>query len=261
MIVRKLLLLTLVILIASCDKNPAPTPLPIPAMKVTKITSGAVDFQLFEYGANGQLLKYISQWKNGGGSLNKIIHTMEYNGDRLQKVSNDVGYTIYTYQNNLVSKAENFFINGKKLSTLLFTYNAQNKLDYLVEQIAFPVAGGAEETKVSYQYYANGNVSRMDFAYRLHSTDPFIIDFSKIFVQYDNHPNPEPDGILGNFIPGIILHINNPVKVDNLNGNGTLVGYSRYEYAYNATGYPEQRKHFIALGTVEDPPVIFQYHY
>ncbi len=245
----------------SCSKDPIPGPVPLPVKNVTKISSSPNDYQVFEYNSERLITKYIGQWTNGTGAINKITHLMEYNGSQLVKTTNDIGYTFYTYQNNLLSKAENFYLSGKKLSTFLFHYTPQKKLDYVIEQIAFPVAGGAEETKVSYQYNANGNVMRMDFAYRLHTTEPFMLDFSKVFEQYDNHPNPEPTGILGNFIPGIILHINNPVKVNNLNKFGNPTGYSRYEYHYDASGYPIQRKHFIAAGSVENPPVIFQYEY
>lgn len=245
----------------SCKNDPIPVPNPPVAKKVKKISSDATDYYSFEYNAQGQVSKYISQWKNGTGGFNKITHTMEYNGNQLAKVTNDIGHTLYTCQSGRVTKAENFIANGKRLSTILFNYDQQNRLDYLIEQIAFPVEGGAEETKVSCQYYPNGNVSRMDFAYRLHITDPFETSFSKLYVQYDNQPNPEPDGILGNFLPGLELQINNPVKVTNLDKNGVPDGYSRYEYMYDASGYPAIRKHFIALGTVENPPVIYQYQY
>ena len=101
----------------------------------------------------------------------------------------------------------------------------------------------------------------MDFAYRNKSADSFTMQFSKKFVQYDNKKNPEPDGILGAFLPGVILLLNNPVRIENILPDGTVEGYSRYEYTYNANELPIQRKHYTAIGNVETPPVVFTYEY
>lgn len=245
----------------SCSKDTVPPPNPLPAKNVTKISSSPDDYQAFEYNSSNLMTKYVGQWRNGAGTVNKITHSMEYSGNQLVKTTNELGYTYYTYQDNLPAKAENFYVSGKKLSTFLFHYTTEKKLDYVIEQIAFPVAGGAEETKVSYQYSANGNVKRMDFAYRINTTDPFELSFSKVYEEYDNQKKPDPEGILGFFIQGITLQTNNPIKINNLDKHGNLQGYSRYEYLYDATGYPVQRKHFIALGTVEQSPIIFQYLY
>lgn len=255
------LLLLITITGASCTKDTAPTPNPLPAKRVVNINSSPGDYQAFEYNSSGHVTKYIAQWANGTGTINKITHTMEYSGSQLFKATNDVGFTMYDYQNNLPVKADNFLFSGKKISTLLFYYTPEKRLDYVIEQIAFPVAGGAEETKVSYEYYANGNVSRIDFAYRLHVTGPFEISFSKVFVEYDNQKKPEADEVLGSYIGGIIIQKNNPLKINNLDKNGNVQGYSRYEYTYDAEGYPMQRKHFIAVGTIEQAPTIFQYTY
>lgn len=259
----KLFFLSLIIITIciSCNKNPVPVPNPSPASRVTRISSTPDDYQAFEYNAQGLITKYTAQWQNGTGTFNKITNTLEYNGSQLVKATNNVGYTLYTYQNNLPAKAENFFFNSKKISTMLFNFDQKNRLVYLIEQIAFPVQGGAEETKVSYHYYANGNLSRMDFAYRLQITDAFVVDFSKVFAEYDHKKNPEPAFVLGNYLTGVTLQINNPVKINNLDGDGILKGYNRYEYTYNNAGYPVRKKQIIAVGTVEQPPITFEYSY
>ena len=129
------------------------------------------------------------------------------------------------------------------------------------ELIASPLPDGMSETRITYQYNGNGNLSKMDFYYKKDTNSPFTLSFSKLFVEYDKKKNPEPDGVAGFFLPGQILQRNNPVKINNVSPNGTIEGYSRYEYTYNAEGYPVTRKHYIATGSTEQAPVLWQYIY
>jgi hypothetical protein len=259
---KLLLSVALVVFLFGCKKsdNETPPPVDTPVKSVKQISATPTDFVAYEYDSNGRVTKHTSQWDNGAGGLNKITTVYEYDGNKLTRSSSEAGHSMYTYSNNQIEKSEHFAINGKKLSTLNYTFNG-GKLVTVLEQIANPRAGDVTETKISYQYYNNGNVSRIDFAHRKEITDPFVVNFSKIFVEYDNKINPEPDGVIGFFIPGVVMHINNPVKVNNLQPNGTVDGYVRYEYLYNSVGLPIERKHFVANGTVETPPVTWQYVY
>ena len=146
------------------------------------------------------------------------------------------------------------------MSTLLYTFE-RKRLIQVIEKIEYPVEDGAKETKISYQYYPDGNVRRIDFSYRKELTDPFRINFSKEFVLYDDKKNPEPDGVLGIILPDVYLHINNPIKVNTYVANGTLENYLRYEYSYNTNGFPIQRKHYIATNGVEGAPSVSHYEY
>lgn len=246
----------------SCRKSGSDDPIPDakPQKLVKKVSSSPSNFVSYEYDASGNVLSYISQWENGPGELNKLTNVYEYSGGKLMKASNEAGYGLFSYRDNVLEKAEHFLSNNRKLSTLIYKFN-NGKLIELIEQIANPQPDGAKETKVSYQYYNNGNVSRVDFAHRKELSDPFTVNFSKVFVAYDDKKNPEPDGIIGFFVPGVVLHINNPVRVDNILPDGSVDGYSRYEYSYNSSGFPTERKQFIATRGIEQSPLVFHYTY
>ncbi|MCW3109175.1 MAG: hypothetical protein JWQ09_3681 [Segetibacter sp.] len=246
-----------------CKKteNPSSTTDPSPLKIVKQVTASSTDFVSYEYDASGNVTKSISQWQNGASGINRLNNIFEYNGNKLVKFSNEAGYALFTYTGNVIASSDNFAANGRKLSTILYQYDGSGKITNLIEQNTNPAPDAISETKVNYQYYSNGNVSRIDFSYRKQIIDPFIVNFSKVFVEYDDKKNPEPDGVLGFFLPGVVLQKNNPVKINNVPANGTVEGYSRYEYTYNAKGYPVNRKHFIATSNNEQPPVSFAYSY
>ena len=250
-------------MLVSCKKESNPAPADASPLKIVKkVAASTGDYVQYEYNAKGHVSRYISQWKDAEGNLFRQNNDFEYNSDdQLLKWSNNAGYVFYTHQNDRLSHSEHFAANGKKISTLSYTFDASDRLVTIVEEIANPLADGPEQTRVSYQYYSNGNLSRMDFAYRNKSADSFTMQFSKKLVQYDTKKNPEPDGILGAFLPGVILLLNNPVRIENILPDGTVEGYSRYEYTYNAHELPIQRKHYTAIGNVETPPVVFTYEY
>lgn len=262
--VSKLFFLAIITaVLVSCKKESNPGPADASPLKIVKkVAASADDYVQYEYNAKGYVSRYISQWRDATGNLFRQNNHFEYNtNNQLVKWSNESGYGLYTYQNGRLSQSEHFATNGKKISTLSYTFDASQRLTTIVEEITDPPADGPEQTRISYQYYSNGNISRMDFAFRNEFTDTFTVHFSKKFVQYDNNKNPEPDGILGGFLPGVTLQFNNPVRIENILPDGTVDGYSRYEYTYNAKGLPVQRKHYIAISDVEQQPVVFTYEY
>lgn len=260
--VKLLVALFATAVLLSCKKDPDNVIVPVekPVKLVKEVSSSATDFITFEYDADGNVTKHISQWQNGNGGLNKLTNVYAYSGGKLLQFSNEAGRALFSYKNGVIEKSDNYAINGRKISTIFYHFR-NGKLDSLIEQNANPLPDDVKETKISYQYYSNGNVSRIDFAYRKEFTDPFTITSSKVYVEYDNKKNPEPDGVLGFYLPGMLLQINNPIKVNVLNANGTVDGYSRYEYSYNTEGFPVMRKHIIAVGNTEQAPVPFQYTY
>jgi hypothetical protein len=232
-----------------------------PKKSVKQLTASSSDFISYEYDAAGNVTRYISQWHNGNGGVNRLNNVFEYSGNKLIRFSSEAGYASFTYNGARIDKSDHFAANGKKLSSFFYEYDQAGKLSAIVEQISNPDSEGVIETKIAYQYFENGNVSKIDFLYKKGTNDPFVLSFSKLFVEYDNKKNPEPDGIAGFFLPGVILQKNNPVKINNVLPNGAIEGYSRYEYTYNGEGYPESRKHFLAAGANEQSPVLFKYTY
>lgn len=248
----------------SCKKNPPAQQQPeAQAFKIVKKISASPSDQVrYEYNAKGHLSRYISQWQDAAGTLSTQTNVFEHNASgHLVKWSNEGGYGLYTSNNGLPERSEHFGANGRKIATLTYTFNASKRLLSVLEDIASPAPGDPTQTRISYLYHSDGNLSRMEFAYRNGPADAFVVSFSKKFVQYDGKKNPEPDGVLGAFLPGIILLFNNPVRVENINADGSVEGYTRYEYTYNAEGYPVQKKQFIGVNNVEHAPAVFTYEY
>lgn len=256
------LFLLLAIIIQACKKeHVSKPPFPIPAKIVKQISASATDFRAYEYDAAGKVSKFTMQWDNGTGQLSKLTQTYTYAGEKLIKNLNNAGYTEYYYEGDKLIRSEHFFTGGAKLSTLQYSYNTQGQLATLVEKIANPDAMGIAETRINYQYYSSGNVKQIDFAHRKASTDPFTLNFSKIYEQYDENKNPEPDIVVNSFIPNIVLFRNNPIKINTVLANGSLESYQRYEYTYNADGFPIEKREFQKSGNTEHGPLVFQYHY
>lgn len=256
-------LVLITIVFVSCQKDPDSSPPDTQPLKTVKKVAGSVtDFIQYEYNAKGHVSRYVSQWRDAAGTILRQNNVFDYNAsNQLVKWTSEAGTGFYAYQNGRLSQSEHFAANGKKIATLHYAFNASNRLITVIETIANPLPNGPQHTKISYQYYPNGNLSRMDFAYRNEPTDPFTLHFIKKFVEYDDKKNPEPDGVLGSFLPGISLLYNNPVRIENVSPNGVLQGYNRYEYTYNAEGLPVQRKQFIATNNVEAVPLLFTYEY
>ncbi|HEV7331868.1 MAG TPA: hypothetical protein VGN63_12585 [Flavisolibacter sp.] len=250
-------------MLVSCRKEPGSGQVDTPPLKhVKKVAGSASEYVQYQYNTKGHVSGYISQWRDAAGNLLRQNNSFTYDANnRLIKWSNEAGYGLYTYQNGRLHQSEHFAANDRKIATLRYTFDAEDRLTTVVESIADPTPGGPKQTRVSYQYHSNGNLSRIDFALRNELTDPFAVNFSKKFVQYDDKRNPEPDGVLGAFLAGVTLLFNNPLRIENILADGTVQGYTRYEYTYNAEGLPLQRKQYIAVNNTEQPPLVFTYEY
>ena len=250
------------VLLVSCRKETGSAPGDTPPLKmVKKVSASAFDYMQYEYNANGNVTGYITQWKDAAGNLLRQNNVFEYNtGNQLVKWTNEAGYGLYSYQNGRLSQSVHYAANGKKLSTIRYSFDAIKRLFTVVEEIE-NAENTPKQSRLSYQYYNNGNIRRIDLAFRYEITDPFTLYFSKKFIQYDNKKNPEPDGIIGAFLPGVIQQHNNPLYIENIMADGTVQGYTRYEYNYNMDGFPVQRKMSVTINNTEQPPVIFTYEY
>ena len=101
--------LLLSVIYISCRKPPEPTPNPVTTKRVSLISASQAEYQAFVYSSHGLLTKYTAQWENGY----KITNTLEYNGNKLSKSTNDVGYTLYTYQEYIRQKLKISLLMGK----------------------------------------------------------------------------------------------------------------------------------------------------
>lgn len=143
---------------------------------------------------------------------------------------------------------------------MVYTFQ-NNRLVTVVEEIANPQPNDPVATKVTYAYYPNGNVQRIDFAYQQNEGEPFVINFTSLYETYDNKPNPEPNGVLGLFIPNVVLQNNNPLKVTNKLADDSVVGGIRYEYTYNGNGLPLQRTQYVTTEGPGETTIVSEYSY
>ncbi len=252
----KLLLALAAIYLFACRKDDRPAPEPPVVKNVKQITWSAENFVSYEYNAAGQVTRHVAQWPNGAGSVNRYTNIYTYDAaNQLTRWSNEAGNADFVYRNGVLEKSTHYATNGRKLSDMLYTFK-NRRLASLIEQVANPGEGDVKETKVSFTYLPNGNVQRIDYAWRKELNAPFTVNFSKVFVAYDDRVNPEPDGVLGVVLPGVVLPKNNPLRVNNVLPNSTSGDYIRFEYRYNSAGLPEQKKQFIAVNNVEAEPIV-----
>ncbi|RPD48107.1 hypothetical protein [Paracnuella aquatica] len=245
----------------ACQNDPVPPPETPSAKTVKKVSWSEQDFATYEYNTAGLLTRHVSQWANGAGSVNRLNSVYTYNdAGQITRWQNESGHATFVYKDGKLESSDHFLSNGRKLSSMTYGFE-KGKLAWVIEHNELRMPDDVLQTKVSYAYHPNGNVRRIDFAYRHQLAEPFTTNFSKLFETYDNKPNPEPDGVLGVVLPGVVLHRNNPLKVSTLLPNNTVEATSRFEYTYNAEGLPQQRKQYNATGGVEQAPTQSTFDY
>lgn len=258
------LLMAAVICLVSCSKENHNNPGPVPEapLKVKKISNTNTNYEEFGYNEAGLLSSWASQWENGNGSFNRINTVLEYENGKLVKMSNEAGTITYSYTGNKITGGESVSRNNVKISALTFGYNTQGQLEYVLEKPYHVQSGTPIETKTTYSYYPDGNLKQTDFLYRTVFSNNFVVDFSKKYVLYDTKINPIPSFVIGFYMPGVVLYKNNPLRIENYDENGSPDGYSRFEYTYNAAGYPATKKHYIAVPSKpEEFPASYVYNY
>lgn len=249
-------------MLTACDRNDDPIiPIePAAGRMVKKLVVSPTDFMAFNYDNSKRLTGYSSQWQNSpDGGTSSVNFQYTYQNSRLIKATSQHARIDYKYEGNKLAGADNFLINGRKLSTHAFQYDNQGRITDLIESIEQPDEVAA--TKIHLSYRADGNVGRIDYMQRLVGSEVFVNSFSKVFEDYDAQPNPVPSALLEHFLPGQTLFKNNPKLIRNLDANATTSDILRITYQYDDNGYPTLRDQQIEINGVLKPVIRYNYEY
>ncbi|ULQ54618.1 hypothetical protein [Flavihumibacter fluvii] len=254
----------IIVLGSSCNKPDiiSPEPNPGPSVLVKRITASEIDFMAFEYNAQKNVTKYISQWKNSSnGGVTRIVGNYLYLNNRLMAWSNPAGRAEFAYFGDKIAITKNFYLNGTKMADNEYTYDANDRITQVIENIASPVEEGAQRTKITYAYYPDGNLQKMAIYYQLFGQDKYKLSYTRTYLSYDDRVNPEPSMIITHHLPGVRLYRNNPTLIkDNSPGDSREILW-RMNYTYNDAGYPIQKVQQIETNGQPQPSITFNYTY
>lgn len=75
----RLLLFMIACALFACKKDKTDPPPNTVLKKVKQVTWGPEDFARYEYNAAGHVVKHISQWKNGAGTVQRLTNEYSFN--------------------------------------------------------------------------------------------------------------------------------------------------------------------------------------
>ena len=96
---------------------------------------------------------------------------------------------------------------------------------------------------------------------RRKGSQEFLVNFTQFYEAYDKKSQPVASMLLGHYIPGVILHKNNPLRMKTLLPDGSTERTLVMEYFYDNEGYPTSRNQHIELNGQSLPVVRYTYIY
>lgn len=260
------LLLTISLIIGSCRKNgdDAINPLPEPVVykRVKKLASGPNDHMIYTYNQQNQVSSYKSTWIYSPDGPVIKTYTLNYefvNGKIKEGINNGGTKVVFSYEGNRISTAGFYYPNGNRFATHTYTYNNKNQLTEITETIMQPEQ--ISEVRALYQYDPNGNLIKIVNQHKRTGTNQFELISSTIFEAYDTHWNPIPDHVWGQFLPGLILHKNNPKRIKELLPDGSVKQVLHITYTYRPDGFPREKVQYLEINGQDKPAIRYTYDY
>lgn len=251
--------------ILSCSKpidNPLPVETPVTVKKIKEIRNAPNDYRAYQFNENGQLKEYFSQFTSRtDGAVSQYSVQFSYENNRLVKAQVANGYYLYKYAAGKLVTIESYNYKHELFSTTFLTINHKNQLLEKLEQFKVPQSQETGEIKTNYQYNVAGNLTRADHYSRSSLSDPLLLQYSQLFLQYDNKPAVSEEWSTDFFLPGIALVKNNPGVVQTLDAQGIAERRDRFEYKYNSEGLVTEKKHFVENTSNTVIPITFTYQY
>jgi hypothetical protein len=253
------------IIIFSCSK-PVDVPSleinPVVLKKVKEIRNAPNDYRSYQYNDNGQLTAYFSQFTSRpDGAINQYGIQFMYENNRLVKTLTGNAYQLYKYNAEKLVAIESYNNKNELYATIFLVINDKNLLTETREQFKVPMSQEIGEIKTVFQYNAQHNLVRRDYYSRSSLSDPLLLQYAQIFLQYDNKVAVREEWSTDYFLPGIVLIKNNPAIIQRLDAQGIPERRDRYEYKYDADGYVTEKKHFVENMPNIVTPVTFTYQY
>lgn len=256
-IVLVLFSLTAVSCKKDCPKDPVPAP---QAKRLYKIMNDPLEFRLFEYNTNGDVSQLINQFVNNQSTNSVTVQTNKfvYENNLLKRVNNEGGYLLYHYTGTKLDSIQAYALNNKRYSSLFPEMNAQNQLVSLIEIPTRQDPGMPVESKMTYEYAASGNVTRMGYHIKEAPGGNFRLVYNTLYSDYDNSPNMENIAFSGIYLKGVVFMKNNPRKIEETGPSGTVYETTLNEYTYDADQYVIKRKQSYSTTNVV---ITFEYSY
>lgn len=171
------------------------------------------------------------------------------------------GYQLYKYTTGNSVVVESYNNRNELFSTCFLIINNHHQLTEMREQFKVPMAQETGEIKTTYQYNTQGNLVRRDYYARSSLSDPLNIQYSQLYLQYDNKIASKEEWSTDFFLPDVVLVKNNPAIIQTLDAQGVPERRDRFEYKYDADGAVVERKHFVENMPNPVIPITFTYQY
>lgn len=230
--------------------------------KVREIRNAPNDYRSYQYNDKGQLIHYFSQFTSRtDGALSQYSVQFSYENNKLVKAEMANGYQLYKYTTGNAVVIESYNNKNELFSTCFLIINNHHQLTEMREQFKIPASQETGEIKITYQYNIQGNLVRRDYYSRSSLSDPLNIQYSQLYLQYDNKTAAKEEWSTDFFLPDIVLVKNNPAIIQTLNAQGVPERRDRFEYKYDADGAVIERKHFVENMPNPVIPITFTYQY
>jgi len=245
-----LLLVTLVIILFSCHKEPTNHPDPPPGKALVKLKDINIrylpsPYYHFEYNDTGNITR-------AGYSSGLRIYDVSYGGKDIASMQNTIGPNRtrldYEYANGdlfVVRVKDN---NGVTIRHCIFSYAASHQLQQIDWDVMDGNVGFYFEQTLMFSYYPDGNVKEI-ITHNYPVGSQTEATYTDSFENYDNNINVDGFSLLHTtpheliLVPATKLQINNPRR--NIR-TGDGINYDiTYTYTYDAKGRP-----LVKLGDV-----------
>ncbi len=250
-------LITFVISSCKPDADPVQPPVTPIARYVSKIANADNEFREYQYNAQRSLTKYTSQFVGGAG-VTRMETDYTYENNVITKAESQSGRVEYITEAGRVTATKYYSLNGTLRSTIHYSYNSKGQLKEWVEQIMNPHVNEPAESKQTYEYYPDGNLKRIENFYRISLGDAYTSMGGSLYDRYDRYRNP--DLLVGTplYLPGVVVMINNPGRIQHFTPDGAVHQTNSLEYTYYADGMIATKKSSLSNSSVF---ILFEYTY
>jgi hypothetical protein len=176
--------------LVACRDKTEPTPKPEePPLLLKKITWTEKDFLTITYNEKHLPTQYTSQWVfDPDGNISTYQVTFDYDAQyRLIQVNaNMVLKNKYHYQGNALQKTEEYDHKNRLVITHTYTFDAQNRLVQIIDDITDPDDQTTAKLKHTYEYDQRGNLTYLKDFQLNPTTQVYDLTYTQAWEGYDN---------------------------------------------------------------------------
>lgn len=214
---------------ACCDKDGAPagsqplTDRQSVRLKEIVIRNTPSPYYAFEYNDSGYITRVSFE-------DDMVVYNYFYKNRRIDSVTTsmtDAAYLLYRYQDQKVIRVEQYDQTRLRQVTHIH-YDSRNRVSRMEWR---PTTSPPEEKNTTFEYYDNGNLSRMISTYPANGLSTTVT-----YDAYDNKRNVDGFGVAKDFsehlilLPAVRVQINNPTRMKIVSGPNERT--ITYDYTY-----------------------------